>query len=287
MINFTDVALVIFAIAIAPFIGGLLSGIDRKLTARLQNRIGPPIMQPFYDVAKLFSKKRIVVNRLQLICEWAYLILIVLSLVMLVLKQDLLVIIFILATGCIFFILAGFSVKSPYSQMGSQREVLQMLSYEPLLIFFMVGIYLKTKSFAISEIFTLKEPLLYSMPLLLVGMMIVMLIKLRKSPFDISTSHHAHQELVKGITTEFSGPYLGFIEVTHWYELVLLLGFVSLLWAPNLIVGIILSLVCYFIIIVIDNISARLTWSWMLKFTWTTGLALALINIVYLYFVTR
>lgn len=34
---------------LAPVIGGLLSGVDRKISARMQRRVGPPIMQPFYD----------------------------------------------------------------------------------------------------------------------------------------------------------------------------------------------------------------------------------------------
>ena len=53
----------IIYIIIAPILGGLLQGIDRKLTARMQGRIGPSILQAFYDVKKLFSKEVIVVNR--------------------------------------------------------------------------------------------------------------------------------------------------------------------------------------------------------------------------------
>ena len=39
----------------APLVGGLLAGIDRKITARMQGRIGPPVLQPFYDLSKLES----------------------------------------------------------------------------------------------------------------------------------------------------------------------------------------------------------------------------------------
>ena len=41
----------------APLIGGLLTGLDRKLTARLQGRMGPPVLQPFFDLLKLCSKE--------------------------------------------------------------------------------------------------------------------------------------------------------------------------------------------------------------------------------------
>jgi formate hydrogenlyase subunit 4 len=47
----------------APLIGGILTGIDRKITARMQSRVGPPVLQPFYDVLKLFGKQNLTVNR--------------------------------------------------------------------------------------------------------------------------------------------------------------------------------------------------------------------------------
>ena len=50
---------------LAPVGGGLLAGLDRKLTARMQRRVGPPVVQPFYDVLKLFEKERIAVNEAQ------------------------------------------------------------------------------------------------------------------------------------------------------------------------------------------------------------------------------
>ncbi len=54
MISLTNAILFLL---LAPIIGGLVSGIDRKLTARMQGRVGPPIFQPFYDVGKLLEKE--------------------------------------------------------------------------------------------------------------------------------------------------------------------------------------------------------------------------------------
>ena len=42
-------------VVLAPFIGGFLTGLDRKITAHMQGRKGPPLMQPFYDVSKLLK----------------------------------------------------------------------------------------------------------------------------------------------------------------------------------------------------------------------------------------
>ena len=54
----------------APFAGGLLEGIDRKVSARMQGRKGPSLLQPFYDLNKLFAKQSVVVNSVQdfLVC---------------------------------------------------------------------------------------------------------------------------------------------------------------------------------------------------------------------------
>jgi len=71
------------------------------------------------------------------------------------------------------------------------------------------------------------------LPGIFISILFVLTIKLRKSPFDLSTSHHAHQELVKGLTTEFSGSSLAMIEVAHWYENIMLLGFVYLFFASS------------------------------------------------------
>jgi len=66
-------------LVLAPVAGGLIAGIDRKITARMQGRVGPPILQPFYDVGKLFEKERVVVTTAQNFYVLAYLVFIALS----------------------------------------------------------------------------------------------------------------------------------------------------------------------------------------------------------------
>ncbi len=282
-----DILILVVTFIAAPFIGGLLNGIDRKITARMQNRQGPPILQPFYDVLKLFGKERIMVNSSQMAFVIGYFLFALASLGMFVLKQDFVMLIFVMAFANITLIMGAMSVRSPYSKIGAQREIIQMMAYEPVLLFMMAGIYMTTKSFMIDSIFTHDEPLLFSLPLVFLSFLYVLTIKLRKSPFDFSTSHHGHQELVKGLTTEFSGPQLAIIEVAHWYELVLLLGLISLFFAKPIWVGILISLACYFLEIVVDNISARVTWKWMLKATGIVGIGVALTNIIWLYIKNR
>lgn len=278
-----DILKVIAAILIAPILGGLLAGVDRKISARMQNRFGPPLLQPFYDFFKLIGKERITVNQTQMAYVIAHLFFTVASLAMLVLQQDLLMMIFIMAFSNVALIMGAMSVRSPYSKVGAQREIIQMMAYEPVLLLMVVGVYLTTKSFVIRSVFEHTQPLLYSLPLVFLAFLYILTIKLRKSPFDFSTSHHGHQELIKGLTTEYSGPQMALIELTHWYELVLLMGLLSIFFAKPLWVGIIIALVSFFLEMVIDNISARVTWRWMLKATWVIGIGAAMTNIIWLY----
>lgn len=283
MIDWYTPLVILGTLVLAPVVGGLLMGIDRKLSARMQGRVGPPVVQPFYDLIKLFSKEALVSTKMQLVSVYLHLTSVVLSVVMLVLGQDLLVLLFVLALGSVSLILGAFSVRSPYSQLGAYRELLLLLSYEPLLALFVVGVYLATGSFMVRDIFRMEQPLLLTLPLFAVTQILVLAMKMNKSPFDISSSHHAHQEIVRGILTEFSGPYLGVIELTHWYELVLLLGMTALLWANNLWVGSALAIGSYFVVIVIDSITARMTWRWTLRVGWGIGIPLAVINLMMVY----
>jgi formate hydrogenlyase subunit 4 len=271
------------AIVAAPILGGLLFGFDRRITARLQNRFGPPILQPFYDFFKLLGKESIAVNQTQMLYVMAHLFFAIAALLMLVLKQDILMLMFILAFSQIALIMGAMSVRSPYSKIGAQREIMCMLAYEPVLILMAFGVYKVTGSFMISEVLAYKTPLLYTMPLIFFAFLYILTIKLRKSPFDFSTSHHGHQELIKGITTEFSGPQLALLELTDWYDLVILLGLIALFFAQPLWVGIVIAIAAYILEMIIDNICARVTWPLMVKATWIIGVGTALVNVIWLY----
>lgn len=278
-----NAVLVIIGLAAGPVLGGIVSGMDRILTARLQARIGPPIWQPYYDVLKLFGKEKMVVNVWQAFCAYCYLAASTISLILFFLQSDLLLILFVQAVGALFLVIGAFSSTSPFSQIGAHRELLQILSYEPLLVLVVVGFYLETGSFKIQAIFRTETPLLLKLPFLFVVLGYALTIKLRKSPFDLSTSHHAHQELVKGLLTDYSGPFLALIEIAHWYEIILLLGLCALFWATSWTGMFLIIIMTYLLEVLIDNVSARMNWRWMLGYVWAMGLALSTVNLVWLY----
>lgn len=63
----------------APLIGGLLDGLDRKISARMQGRVGPPLLQPFYDLNKLHNKQLIAVSKSQTFLMISYLLMMILT----------------------------------------------------------------------------------------------------------------------------------------------------------------------------------------------------------------
>jgi len=275
------------AVVLAPVVGGLIAGLDRKITAWLQSRVGPPLLQPFYDVLKLLGKSPMYMNPWQILSVWVYLVSSMLTVFLFFMGSDLLLMFFVFTVGAVFFVMGALSAQSPYSQLGAQRELVAMLTYEPLIILVFVAIAMVTGSFKVSEVFTHTaasgKPLLYELPLMFIVLGYALTIKLRKSPFDISASSHAHQELVRGVLTEYSGPQLALIEIAHWYDVVFVLGLCALFWTTSAVGMVILLAVTYFAELVIDNTTSRMTYKWMLQSVWCWGLALSALNLLWLY----
>jgi len=271
----------------APLIGGLLSGIDRVVSARMQGRKGPPLMQPFYDVIKLCQKQNIVVNRLQIPFVFCHFLFAVIAGFLFFYGTDMLLIIFVLTLAGVFLVLAAYSTGSPFSAIGAERELLLMMAYEPMLILSMVGLYEVFRSFDIYAIFDSGVSAILYLPGIYFGLVYILAIKLRKSPFDLSTSHHAHQELVKGVTSDMGGPVLALVELAHWYETVFLYGFVYLFFSANPLVGAIGVVGTYFLEILIDNSVARTKWEFMLSSAWLVALVMGAGNLIPLFLINR
>src|SRR5512144_2050990 len=230
-------ALILYLVG-APILGCVLAGWDRRISARMQSRRGPPILQPFYDVAKLWQKENIVVRRSQNFYIFFFLLLVIFTGALFFAGSDLLLVIFALTLAAIFFVLGAYKASSPYSFVGAERELIQMMAYEPMVLLAAVGMYMVTGSFYVHDIAAAPKMPILMLPGVFLAFLYSLEIKFRKSPFDLSFSHHAHQELVRGISTEFSGRALALIELAHWYENVFLLGWIYLFFASMPVLGI-------------------------------------------------
>ncbi|MGD0726391.1 MAG: complex I subunit 1 family protein [Spirochaetia bacterium] len=274
----------VISVATAPLLGGLLAGVDRKLTARMQSRWGPPVLQPFYDVRKLFQKENIVVRRSQNFYVYFFLFFMVFTAALFFTGGDLLLTIFALTLASIFFVLGAYKASSPYSFIGAERELILMMAYEPMVLLAAVGMYLVTRSFIVGDIARYPRLLVQYLPGLFTGFVIILVFKTRKSPFDLSMSHHAHQEIVRGVTTEFSGRTLALIEIAHWYETVVVLGMVALFFASIPWLAAVVTAAVFFTMILVDNVFARVKWQLALASGWIVAATLGVGNIMVVYF---
>ena len=278
----TLLASAIFAV-VATVLGCLLAGLDRKVTARMQGRVGPPLLQPYYDVRKLFSKENSAVNTaIGTYVFWALIFTFIAGGVFFS-GGNLLLCIFVITLAEMLFIMAAYAARSPFAAVGAHRETLQVMAYEPMVLLLAVGFFLATGSFNVSTVLHGDYPIIGPAIGVFLGLLYILTIKLRKSPFDLSYSHHAHQDLVKGVTTEMSGKVLGQVEIMHWCENILFLAWVGMffVWGnPVCIPIVIVALVfIYLLEIWIDNNFARVKWQLLLKSAWIVTLVFAGINI--------
>ena len=282
------VGTVAFAI-LAPIVGCLLAGLERIISARMQGRVGPPLLQPYYDVRKLLEKDDVTVSGVDGVYMTCALVFTAFAGGIFFAGDNLLMSAFVITMAALFFIMAAYSSRSPYSEIGAAREAIQVMSYEPMVLLMAVCFYMTVHTFMVREVFVIDLPVIVFTVPAFIGFMFILTIKLRKSPFDISMSHHAHQEIVRGVTTEMSGKTLAKVEIMHWCETVLFLGWTGMffIWGNPLSIAlaIVVVLAIWFFEILIDNNFARVKWQAMLRWSWLVALICGGINMVFLAFI--
>lgn len=263
-------------ILFAPVIGGLIYGFERVVRARMQNREGPPILQPFFDMLKLIDKQAFIVNPYHSVFGIMHFVTLWVVVAFIILGQNLLYVVFLHLLSTVFIILAGFSVKSIYSHVGSNRELLAMIAYEPVLIMTAVGFYVINGTFDISQIRE-NASQIGSLFLIFLAFLSVIPIKLKKSPFDAT---EAHQEIVGGVEVEFSGIFFEFVYMAKWLEYVFVYLLLLLFAGNSAILGAVLFSAVFFLVNLVDNSTARVKMSHMVKIVLFIGLTFGMINLI-------
>ena len=273
------IALVVLGTLVAPVGVGLLLGADRKVTAAMQLRVGPPLLQPLYDLTKLLAKASPATDRVVAGLLAGQVVLAAGALALVLSGGDLLAAVLVLGAAKVLFILAAAAVESPYAQLGASRELVILVAMEPLLILVVIAYAVAAGSFATSAIAS-RSGLVLSLPTLGLTLAVLLAAALRKSPFDLASSHHAHQELVKGSTTEMAGRWLAAAELGHWYETAVLLVVIALAAAQMPLLAVVLVAATYGLVVVVDNSLPRATWRTALAVAWGLGGAAAIVALV-------
>lgn len=279
-------------------VGMFLTWIDRKVSARVQMRVGPPWFQPYADFFKLLLKETIVPEGASKILFFLGPILGLLSMtifsVMLFTMNfspmtsfagDLIVMIYLLALPPIGVIIGGSASKNPLASVGASREMTQYFAYELPFLIAIAGIVLKAggtiKFGEIIEAQRSAGPFLYSISGIIFGvvMLLVVQAKLGFVPFDIP---EAEQEIMAGPYIEYSGVALAIYKMTRAMMLfVLPIFIISLLWGGIRDWWAILKfLLIIVLVILIKNTNPRLRIDQTLKFFWIGMGILSIVGLV-------
>lgn len=263
---------------LAPIFGGLIYGFERVLRARMQRRQGPPLLQPFYDMFKLMEKRTLIIHALHAMLGVVHFFLLWLTVGAIFFGWNLLYVIFLHLFALITLVMAGYSVRSVYSHLGANRELLAMVAYEPVLILVAVGFFLQSGSFEIGTILQ-GTGYLMQMPLLFVALVMIIPIKVKKSPFDVV---EAHQEIVGGVEVEYSGLFYEFMYMARFLEYLFIYSFVFLFGGSSILLGVVLVVTIFFLINLVDNATARVHTADMMKIVYAGAITLSVINILWI-----
>lgn len=277
----------ILYLVLAPVAGCLLTGYGRRAAAKMQGRKGPAVKQPFYDVKKLMEKKNEEGPYIHDYYVKVFLFFIIAAGTAFFAGADIVFVILTVAVADIFLVTAAYTSNSPYAQISAEYEFIRILSYLPMIFFMAIGFYLYCGSLNVRDIV-----ISTSMPFLpligiFAGVVFIFALRSRRTPFDLNSSGDTVGNKIMGMTSEFSGKTLALVEIAHWYEQILMLGFIFLFFGNGTswgyLIGAVVCVIVYFLEIFIDNCFASMKWKMVLKITWTAALVLGAINVFMLY----
>jgi len=284
-------------------VGLLTTWIDRKVSARVQWRVGPPWYQPFADILKLLGKEIVVPEGARrtgfLLAPLAGLAAVTVVSMMLWLANlsgagfvgDLIAVIYLLTIPSIGMIIGASASSNPLASVGASREMKLILAYElPFVIAIFTAVSkISPMSLRLDAIlgYQAANGVLLGSPSCIIAFIVALLCmqaKLTYPPFDIP---EAETELMDGTHMEYSGPILGAVKLTQAMMLFTLpIFFITLFWGGLKLTGwgLLYTIVKYVIIvtvaILIKNTNPRVRIDQAVRFFWGPVTVLAIIGII-------
>jgi NADH-quinone oxidoreductase subunit H len=282
-------------------LGLWLTWVDRKVTAVIQSRIGPPWYQPFADIGKLFGKKMILPTGSEAFGFIAAPILAVSgsTLAAVILFRalinpsagfvgDLIVLIYLLAVPAIALIVGGSASRSPFGAIGAGREMSMVLAYEAAFLVAVASALVKVGSVRLEDILAYQQvhgPIVWSVSGVIALCIAILCIqaKLGYLPFDIS---EADTEIIGGPLAEYSGVGLALFKISRAMLALVMPALVILLFTGGIqatfwsALGFLLKLTAIFVVqVVIKATHARLRLDQALALFWKRLVVVGLIGI--------
>jgi formate hydrogenlyase subunit 4 len=246
----------------------LLEGVIRKLKAVIHSRKGPPIIQPYLDLLKLLGKEELRSTqsfyfRMAPIAALAAILVCALLVPMggpspLGFGGDAIAFLYFFALSSVAIMIGGFATGSPFASVGGSREMMMMLTVEPVLAIALITAAVKANTLSLGGMSTAiaGQGTAISLVVAAVAAFLALQAQLGKLPFDIP---EADQEIMDGPFIETSGPGLALFRLSFFArQLVLgsLLIQIFVPWPPlgALPLGVAVNLVKVFVVIVLVGV---------------------------------
>jgi len=226
----------------------LLTGFVRKVKARLLRRRGPPLVQPYRDLARLLRKDVVlagnaswlfrVIPYLVFAATWvaASLVPTFRSGLMFSWTADLIALIALLGSARFFLALAGMDVGTGFGGIGSSREVMIASLAEPAMIMIVFSLALLVGSTQLSNIAQfMVSPnvgLRVTLGLALISLVMVGIAENARIPVDNPATHLELTMVHEAMVLEYSGRHLAMIELSSSLKLLLYVSLIACLFAP-------------------------------------------------------
>ncbi len=290
---------------VASVVGMFAHWFDRKITARVQWRAGPPFFQPVYDFVKLLVKEVVVpegASRFLFLSAPLFGLAAVTVVSALLIRTvffpaeafigDLIVVVYLLTVPAQAIILGSFASANPLASMGGSREVKLLLSYElPFILVLLVPIIKTGGTIKMGDILLYQGTegavisSLSGVIAFIIGL-ICMQAKMAKVPFD---APEAETEIMGGAYIEYSGAALGIFKLTQWMMMFVLPFFLMMLfigavnWQQswlNLVFAVLIYIGILLFITLVRNTNARLRIDQIMKFFWVKVTPFAVLAVI-------
>jgi formate hydrogenlyase subunit 4 len=245
LIFFIAAAQLLLLLLLAP----LVNGVIKKMKARLQNRRGANVIQPYYDLLKLLRKEVIIPSTSSWIFRATPFIVFASTLTIVLLVPtifvpvpfhwtgDIITVIYLFAVGRFFVALAGIDAGSAFGGLGSSREMSIASIIEPamMLAIFTTAVTAGSTDLSIIVNRLSTTPLSIVQPshlLAFVGLFIVTIAETARIPVDNPATHLELTMIHEAMILEYSGRYLAFIEWASQMKLVIFLSLLANMFAP-------------------------------------------------------
>jgi formate hydrogenlyase subunit 4 len=234
--------------------GLYILGIDRKLAAHMQARIGPPIRQPFIDFRKLLLKENIIPeNTIPWLFNAAPVLALASSITILLYLPiggispvlagygDIILVMYLLTIPALATVAGGFASGSPYATVGAQREMITMIAYEFPLATVLIALAWKLSTLGVANPFSLSALTatpVWDMagPLGVVGAFLLFVVLILVTPGELSRvpfdTPEAETELAGGLMVEYSGRNLAMFYLSQGVKTVAMTSVIVALFFP-------------------------------------------------------